>query len=142
MDDTKRNELVVQISKKITQDETSIDEQDPRIINKYVDFIQLEIVRSSTHWSRCKQRQPHQRQRGTAARRATSSKQQLLTTNPTPHTLNLNLNSSSSSTLKLSAVLLAAARLREERLGGRARDVRSHSPCFVSGHHSPQTQGK
>ena len=39
MDDTKRNELVVQISKKITQDETSIDEQDPRIINKYVDFI-------------------------------------------------------------------------------------------------------
>ena len=38
MNDTKRNEMVLNISKKIIEDKTSIDEQDPKIINKYVNF--------------------------------------------------------------------------------------------------------
>ena len=38
MDDVKRNKIVVRVSEKIIQDETSIDEQDPVIINEYVNF--------------------------------------------------------------------------------------------------------
>ena len=38
MDDTERNNLVIEISKKITNDKTHLDEQDPSILEVYAKF--------------------------------------------------------------------------------------------------------
>ena len=41
MDDNRRNDIVVKISKKITEDNTSLDEQDTSILGNYEKFAVL-----------------------------------------------------------------------------------------------------